>query len=112
MVGTSSFTVAPDGALLNEASQSLGTPLVTVPPEGAAIQKMPNGHFQLPQGEATVAAEGYSLVQGHLELSNVDMNLEMTKLIEAQRAFSVASSALQIVDNLNRKAVAEIGAIN
>ena len=39
--------------------------------------------------------------QGFLEESNVDMSLEMTRLIKAQRAFSAMSRALVIADKMD-----------
>ena len=39
------------------------------------------------------------------------MNREMSNFIAAQRAFQSCSSALQIIDGIDRKAVAQIGAV-
>ncbi len=47
-----------------------------------------------------VAAEDYSIEQGTLEGSNVDLALELTNLMQAQRVFSLASKALQTADEM------------
>ncbi|NCB50706.1 MAG: flagellar hook-basal body protein [Clostridia bacterium] len=45
-------------------------------------------------------AKGVSIVQGSLENSNVDLAQEMTLLIRSQRAYSLASRALQTADDM------------
>lgn len=49
---------------------------------------------------APSAAEKVSVVQGSLENSNVDLAQEMTLLIRSQRAYSLASRALQTADDM------------
>lgn len=56
-------------------------------------------------------AQGYTIYQGVLERSNVDMNQELTSFISAQRAFQTCSSALQMIDDLDQKAASKIAAI-
>lgn len=46
------------------------------------------------------AAEGMTVVQGSLESSNVSLAQEMTLLIRSQRAYSLASRALQTADDM------------
>lgn len=45
-------------------------------------------------------AEGYTVHQGALESSNVSLADEMTRMIRAQRAFSLASRALKTADDM------------
>lgn len=45
-------------------------------------------------------ATGVTVVQGSLEQSNVELAQEMTLLIRAQRAYSLASKALQTADDM------------
>ena len=47
-----------------------------------------------------IAAENVKVRQGVLESSNVDMAVEMTMLIRAQRAFALASRALSTADGM------------
>ncbi len=49
-----------------------------------------------------VAATDATVHQGSLESSNVDLSLEMTRLIRAQRTFSLVSSALTTSDDMAR----------
>ncbi|MCK5129294.1 MAG: flagellar hook-basal body protein [Clostridiales bacterium] len=48
-----------------------------------------------------IAAESATVYQGSLEGSNVDIALEMTKLIRAQRAFTLVSKALTTSDEMS-----------
>lgn len=54
-------------------------------------------------GEAMSALNTF-VHQGSLEGSNVDLGLEMTKLIRAQRAFSLVSKALTTADDMSATA--------
>ena len=47
--------------------------------------------------------------QGKLEESGVNLNSEMTRAMEVQRAFQSCSRALTIVDQMNQKSASEIG---
>lgn len=54
-------------------------------------------------GEAQAATDA-TVHQGSLESSNVDLSLEMTRLIRAQRSFSLVSRALTTSDDMARQA--------
>ena len=49
-------------------------------------------------------AQDVTVKQGYLESSNIDMALEMTKLIRAQRAFSLAGKAITAADEMDAAA--------
>lgn len=55
-------------------------------------------------GEAQVD-EDTKVVQGMVEMSNVDLAVEMTRMIRAQRAFSLASRALTTADEMDQKSI-------
>ena len=48
---------------------------------------------------------------GWLERNNIDINPEYTRVMEAQRAFQACSTALQIIDEIDRKAATQIAAL-
>ena len=50
-----------------------------------------------------VPIENPKVLQGVLERSNVDMNREITAMVEAQRNFNTVNAAISIVDRLNEK---------
>lgn len=66
------------------------------------LEAVKNGCFAATEasGEPQAAAAA-SVYQGSLERSNVDMGLEMTRLIRAQRAFSLVSRALTTADEMS-----------
>lgn len=109
LVGGDNVTVDESGNVYNGAGTYVGTLAVTRPADNTALERMDNGMFTAPQG--AVNAQGYQVVQGAVEQSNVDMNQEMTNLIAVQRAFQSCSSALQIMDGMDRKAATQIGSI-
>ena len=55
----------------------------------------------MPKPDATVAdSNDYSIMQGYLELSNVDIATEMTDMLMTQRAFQLSSSTLKTADEM------------
>jgi len=65
------------------------------------LQKEPNGLYTT-QGEAT-PMENPHVIQGSLEGSNVNPMIEMTKMIESQRAYSSIKSFIDKEDQRMRK---------
>ena len=63
-----------------------------------SIQPAPAGTAQV--WAYTHVPRGSCLTAGTLEASNVDVSQAMTDMIEAQRAFSMASKAIQTQDQI------------
>ncbi len=65
------------------------------------------GNYYMPTAVSGGARRtaGYEIRQGALEMSNVNMGQEMTRLIRAQRAFSLASRAVTTADNMEQTAL-------
>ena len=53
----------------------------------------------------------YSVIQGAFERSNVDVAVEMTRAMAAQRSFESMSQALKMLDSINEKAVTQLGKV-
>lgn len=108
-VNTSDISFLSDGTIQNADGEEIATLAITAPADYATLTRNDNGMFtseaQLP------AAADFEISAKRLELSNISMNQEMTNLLDAQRAFQSCSSALQIVDALNRKAAQQIAAL-
>lgn len=51
--------------------------------------------FSLLNGSTEVNSEDYRVIQGNLELSNVNMSSEMTKLIDSHRTFETYHKVLK-----------------
>jgi flagellar basal-body rod protein FlgG len=75
--------------------------LVDVPAPGA-LDGGPDNTFLVNKASGGVRAadKGTTILQGSLEGSEVDASTAMTDMIEAQRAFSMASKAIQTQDQI------------
>ncbi len=90
----------PDGTLITPEGQAavLGIAEFTNP---AGLASVGQGCFAATDSSGAASpAERPDVVQGSLECSNVDLAQEMTLLIRSQRAYSLASRALQTADQM------------
>lgn len=110
-VGSSDFTVDTDGKLYDIENTEIGQLLITAPDADSALVKTPNNMYQIAPGGTAINATDIQIMQGTVELSNVDMNKELTTMIEVQRAFQSCSAAFQTIDAMNRKAISQLGAL-
>ncbi|MPM83644.1 hypothetical protein SDC9_130713 [bioreactor metagenome] len=78
------------------------------PEDITALQKRQDGTYSYAGNDAGF---GGKVIQGSLELSNVNIISEMTSMIEASRAFQSCSQAVKIIDQMNQKTVNEIGRV-
>ncbi|WCK54314.1 flagellar hook-basal body protein [Aneurinibacillus sp. Ricciae_BoGa-3] len=85
------YTIQNPNILENTGSNYYRIP-ATVPPQNGAL--LVNG------GAARTMPAGIAVHQGALEMSNVDLQKEMTSLIEAQRALQFNSRALTYSDQM------------
>lgn len=105
------FTVGSEGSVYNTKGRLVGSlQLISASPE-AALEKFPNGLFQVPGGEgqpgetaglSEVASPNIS--QGMLEASNTNYNREVALLMETQRTFQSCSKALMMIDEIEQRA--------
>jgi flagellar basal-body rod protein FlgG len=56
--------------------------------------------FMTKPGVEVLESKDYSIMQGYLELSNVDIATEMTDMLMTQRAFQLSSNALKTADEM------------
>ena len=103
-VENADFEIDEYGRIINSYGGYIDTLRISVLPEGASPTELENGVYSSPEGTQLLAAQDYSIIHKSLELSNVDYNRELTLLLEAQRAFQACSSALSIIDEVNKKA--------
>ena len=110
-IGESGFQVLPNGVINSASGNYIDTLLVSRPAEGITVTKIENSAFVVQNQGDLVAAENYTVLQGSLEASNVDINTELTKLIEAQRSFQLYSSAMRIVDQMDQQASTKLASV-
>lgn len=59
----------------------------------------------------TTPATDYSLLQGHVEMANVDVLTEMVGMINAHRNFESYQKALQAMQDMDNRAVSQVGKV-
>ncbi len=104
-IGQTQFTVLQNGDIIDTEGEVFAGIGLAVMDENSRLEKNANSLLEVIEGGFTFNNDSSNLYQGSLELSNVDMNEEMTDLIRAQRAYEACSSALQIIDDINQRAV-------
>lgn len=95
--------IAPDGAAYVNGNPTGKLKLVNID----NIQHMGDSLFS---GSETGAARG-DIVQGSIEMSNVNPVMEMVGIITALREYEAAQKVIQNFDELSRKAVTEIARV-
>lgn len=72
-----------------------------------------DGSFFILPAEAAPGepSDNYDLMQGYLELANVDPIKGMVEMIEALRVFEAYQKMLETLDNVDSQAVAEVGTV-
>lgn len=97
--------VSEDGSVLVDGRRSGGVRIVTFPfPE--RLQKLGNNLFApVDAANNPRTMENVNLVQGFVEQSNVDPVREMTKMIEANRAYTQMQKAIGAADEMNQRAI-------
>ena len=97
------------GNIYDINGQFSGRLLITRPAEDSQILKFQNGLFITDNVEQVDNAE---VMNYGYERSNVDMNDEYTRLMEAQAAFKACSTALSTINQLNMKSASQIASIS
>lgn len=98
---TDAVRIGPDGTVTLDG-KSLGQLKIVDVPAPAALKGGPDNTFVATTGSGAIraAAKSTTLTQGALEASNVDEAQAMTDMIEAQRAFQLASKAINTQDQI------------
>ena len=92
----------PDGALLGQVG------LYDVESD-ALMHPIGNGLYISPLAQAAVPAEGSTVTQGFVEASNVQPIIEMTRMIDIQRAYENSLRLVGEEDSLTKQAIQRLG---
>jgi flagellar basal body rod protein FlgG len=103
------FAVSADGEVSAGGAVVDRIRLAGVAP-GTALRKAGSGRIEMPSGGAVAQPEG-SILQGHLEGSNVNAIREMVSLVEAFRVYQANSKTITTADDTLGKAVNEVGRV-
>lgn len=107
-IGGYDFTMDRLGNIYDINGNFSGRLLITEPAEGSQTLKMQNGMLMTDNAQAVNTP---NIINFGYERSNVDMNDEYTRLMEAQAAFKACSTALSTIDQLNSKSASSIASI-
>lgn len=103
------ITVDQLGWIRNDQNQLISRLDIRSTEDITSLQRMNDGSYR-DSNQVLRPVDAY-VVQGMLEHSNVDVNQEMTRLMEVQRNFQSVANALKLIDRLNERAVNEIGKV-
>lgn len=108
--GSGDISVAADGTIVNQDGETIGQVGLFDEPQISAWLPVGNGMFVPPQGAADLAASiDSSMIQGYAEKSNVNPVLEMTRMIETQRAYDRSMNIANGADELRKQTLARLG---
>ncbi len=105
--GHKRLEITADGTLLLDGEES-GRLMMVVPDGRDMVEKEGEGLYA-PVAGARFQASGASVVQGHLERSNVNAVLEMVEMIEAMRAYEANQRAIMAQDDTLNSLITQVG---
>ncbi len=109
-LNSSNFIVERNGDIYQDGKR-IDRLLITKPAEDDTPIHFGKGVFRISDYENNQPVNDVDVLQKTLEASNVDINREMTRVMEAQRALQAASTAMKIVDRMNQSAAKEIASL-
>ncbi len=101
-LGNKDFVISTDGTIMQDGQVVDKLLLSYIDPE-ANVEKFGANMFS--SVEATAVPEGmkYDIIQGAFERSNIDLNYEMTMMMNANRLYEASSAILKLMDSMNQK---------
>lgn len=103
-----SFVVARDGTVTDESGSILAQIGIFAIDEPDNLRPIGGGLYLPPDGAGAVTSTQSTILQGFLEQSNVQGTLEITRLMEIQRAYERAVKIIDQADQLTRSAIQRI----
>lgn len=109
-VDENGFRVGQNGTVYDNEGGELDQVQIMRPDNVDNLILNDNGTYSV--GDGVNLEQVYpDVYQGMLENSGVDLNAEMTRTMEIQRAFQSCAKALTIMDQINQKTASDIGKI-
>ena len=108
----SNFTVSASG-VISVDGEEVDNLYIVKPAEDTVLKSVGNGVFQCDADGSYEQenAENYSVMQGALEKSNINLAQEMSKLIAGQNHYNSCAQIVKIYDGINQIAANQIGKI-
>ena len=110
-VGGSNIHVDEDGNVFVDGDQVDTLKIVSVS-QPESMKKMGNSLFALGGSEAAQEmTEGFKVMQGYIETSNVNSIRVMTEMIDLSRGFEAYQKIIQFLDDAAKKSINEVGRV-
>lgn len=106
----SDFTISQNGTIVQNGAE-VGRLNISTIANGAQLTQVGEGYFQSANGFQAAQAGSFSLLQGSIEKSNVDMTEQMSEMIARQNNFSSCSQMLKIFDRISEIASNNVGKV-
>lgn len=107
-LGSGSIVIGNDGSIQVNGADRGRIDLVTFP-DLTSLKKEGQTFFKLEEPQEEREVPNSKILQGSLELSNVDSMQEMVQLIDSFRTFEACQRVVQASDEMDGKAVNELG---
>jgi len=105
------ITIDREGNIEVDGS-TVGSIRVTRFPDSQNLQKVGESLFRaLDNGASAIPSENFAMMQGYVELANVDPVRGMVEMIEALRVFEAYQKILETLDEVDSQAVGEVGVV-
>lgn len=106
-LGNKDFVIDVDGSIYQDGVLVDKLLLSYINPEGN-IDKFGANMFTAVEAGEVPADLKYDIIQGAYERSNIDLNYEMTMMMNANRLYEASSAILKIHDAINQKSATQI----
>lgn len=106
-LGNKDFVIDPEGNIYQDGQLVDKLLLSYIDPDGD-IDKFGANMFTSVQAGAVPEGTRYEIIQGAYERSNIDLNYELTMMMNAQRMYEASSSVFKVIDSINQKSAAQI----
>ena len=94
-----SLTINTNGQVFLD-NQNIGNITLYMPQGNHDFTSVGDNLFSLNEGAQVYTVDNPKVYQGYVEMSNISMQVEMTDLIMAQRAFQINSRGVQAIDEM------------
>lgn len=110
LTSSSDISIGPTGIIVS-GGQEVGRLQIVTVDDYEALRKDGNNRYYIYGDAQTQDADGYTLRQGALENSNVDIGREMVNLMVSARTYETGQKILRIIDETMDKAVNRIASV-
>lgn len=110
LIGEGEVTISPHGQVIVDGEERAEIDVVRIAERD--LVRLGEDVYRLRQGARVQTAQNWEIKQGFLEGPNVDPSLEITRALEAVRAYETNQRMLQVQDKILEMAANRIGSLN